>query len=72
LHDAQGALLTSNDDWQQSPEAAEIEATTIAPTHPKESAILRTLAPGPYTAILRGVGGGAGIGLVEIYNLGNQ
>jgi len=72
LHNEQGALITSNDDWQQSPEAAQIEATTIPPTNAKESAILRTLAPGHYTAILRGAGGGTGVGLVEIYNLGNR
>jgi hypothetical protein len=72
LHNAQGTLLTSNDDWQQSPEAAQIEATTIPPTNPKESAILRTLAPGNYTAILRGANNSTGVGLVEIYNLGNR
>jgi hypothetical protein len=72
LHDAQGTIITSNDDWQSSPDAAAISQTTIAPTNPKESAILRTLAPGAYTAVMRGVSGGTGIGLVEIYNLGNQ
>jgi hypothetical protein len=72
LHDAQGAIITSNDDWQSSPDAAAISQTTLAPTNPKESAILRTLAPGSYTAIMRGASGGTGIGLVEIYNLGNQ
>ena len=72
LHDGQGALLVANDDWQSSPDAAAIQLTTIAPTNPKESAILRTLAPGAYTAVMRGANGGTGIGLVEIYNLGNQ
>ena len=72
LHDGQGALLVANDDWQSSPDAAAIQLTTIAPTNPKESAILRTLAPGNYTAVMRGANGGRGIGLVEIYNLGNQ
>lgn len=60
------------DDWQSSPDAAAIQATTIPPTNPKESAILRTLAPGAYTAVMRDANGGTGIGLVEIYNLGNQ
>ena len=72
LHDGQGALLASNDDWQSSPDAAAIQLTTIPPTNPKESAILRTLPPGAYTAVMRGANGGTGIGLVEIYNLGNQ
>jgi hypothetical protein len=65
-------LLVANDDWQSSPDAAAIQATTIPPTNAKESAILRTLPPGAYTAVMRGVNGGTGIGLVEIYNLGNQ
>lgn len=72
LRDGQGALLVANDDWQSSPDAAAIQATTIPPSNPKESAILRTLPPGAYTAVMRGVNGGTGIGLVEIYNLGNQ
>jgi hypothetical protein len=72
LHDAQGTIITSNDDWQSSPDAAAISQTTIAPTNPKEAAILRTLAPGAYTTVMRGATGGTGIGLVEIYNLGNQ
>jgi hypothetical protein len=71
LRNAQGALLASNDDWQTSPEAAQIAATPLAPQNPKEPAILRTLAPGHYTGLLRGVNG-TGLGLIEIYNLGNQ
>jgi hypothetical protein len=72
LRNAQGALITANNDWQDSPEAAQIQATTIAPKSPKESAILRTLAPGAYTALLRGVNNSTGLGLVEVYNLGNK
>jgi hypothetical protein len=72
LHDAQGTILTTNDDWGSSPDATAISQTTIAPTNPKESAILRTLAPGAYTAVMRSATGDTGIGLVEVYNLGNQ
>ena len=72
LVDAQGNALASNNDWESSPEAAAMAATGIAPTDPKESAILRSLAPGAYTVILQGQDGGTGIGLVEAYNLGNQ
>jgi T5SS/PEP-CTERM-associated repeat protein len=68
LYDVNGALLASNDNWRSDQEA-EIEATTIPPNDDLESAILRTLAPGAYTAILRGVSGGTGVGLVEAYNL---
>ena len=72
LHNAQGALVVSNDDWGSSPDAAAMALSGVAPSHPKESAILQTLSPGAYTAILSGVGGGTGVGNVEAYNLGNQ
>lgn len=70
LHDGNGALLETNDDWASSPEAAAITASGLAPTHNKESAILFVPAPGNYTAILSGVSSGTGIGLVEGYNIG--
>ena len=41
----------------------------LAPTNPKESALLATLNPGAYTAIVSGVNGATGIGLVEVYDL---
>jgi len=68
LHDADGSLITSNDNWKDSQESA-IQATGLAPTNDQESAILTALAPGSYTAIVRGKDAGTGIGLVEVYNL---
>ena len=66
-------LIASNNDWKTRPDGssqqAEVEATSIPPTNDVESALVRTLAPGPYTAVLRGNGGGTGIGLVEVYDL---
>lgn len=59
--------LATNDDWKSS--QAEVEATGIPPTHDLESAIVQTLAPGAYTAILRGSGTSTGIGVVEVYDL---
>jgi len=59
--------LASNNDWREA--EAEIAATGIPPSHDKESAIVRTLAPGSYTAILGGNGGSTGIGVVEVYDL---
>jgi len=65
----QGAtLIMSNNNWKDSQEA-EIEATGIPPTNDLEAAIVATLAPGSYTAILRGNDGGTGNGLVEVYDL---
>ncbi|MGH8165564.1 MAG: hypothetical protein ACREP1_14655, partial [Rhodanobacteraceae bacterium] len=68
LRDANGNLLKSNDNWKTSQKAA-IQATGVAPTNDRESAILDTLAPGNYTAIMRGKNNGTGVGLVEVYNL---
>lgn len=67
LHDGTGALIGSNDNWTDN--AAEVQGTGIPPTNNSEAAIVRTLAPGNYTAILKGSGGGTGIGVVEAYDL---
>jgi hypothetical protein len=70
LHDANGVLLMSNDDWQDnSVQAAQLSARGLAPPDPKESGIFMSLPPGTFTAILAGKNGGTGIGLVEIYNV---
>lgn len=67
IHDANGAAL-GNDDWRSTQEA-EIEATTIPPSNDHESAVLATLTPGQYTAIVRGKNEATGVALVEVYNL---
>jgi hypothetical protein len=69
LRDAQGNLLETNDDWVNSPHKQEITDSTLAPPNDKEPAIIRALPPANYTAIVRGVNGATGIGLVELYNL---
>ena len=66
LHD--GNTVISNDNWRSDQEA-EIQATGLAPQNDLESAIVRTLAPGSYTAVMRGANGSTGIGLVEVYDL---
>ena len=68
LRDGNGQLLTSNDDWKDSQET-EIRAAGLAPSDDRESAIVRTLGAGVYTAIVRGSNDTTGIGLVEAYNL---
>ncbi|MEY2527898.1 MAG: hypothetical protein QOE73_2669 [Verrucomicrobiota bacterium] len=71
LHDSNGAVMETNDDWMNSPEKTCIIETGLAPSDPKESAILFTLAPGGYTAIVHGKDPNpTGIGLVEAYDLG--
>lgn len=62
-------LLESNDNWKDSPNKQAIIDSTIPPKNDLESAIVRTLAPGAYTAIVRGNGGTSGIGVVEAYDL---
>jgi glucose/arabinose dehydrogenase len=70
LYDGNGALLESNDNWQDDAgQAARIRAANLAPSNPLESAIWASLAPGNYTAIVRGKNNGVGIGLAEIYSL---
>ena len=71
LHNANGTIMISNDDWQSDAvSAAALTANGLALPNPKESGIFTSLAPpGQFTAILAGKNGGTGIGLVEIYNL---
>jgi hypothetical protein len=69
LHNSAGATISSNDDWQQSEQRAAIEGTTIAPSDPREAAIVATLAPGAYTAVVEGKNGATGMCVVEVYDL---
>lgn len=69
LKDANGSTLVFNDDWQQSPQAADISARGLAPSDPLESALGVSLSNGAYTAIVRGKGGATGVAVVEIYNV---
>lgn len=70
LRDNNGALVISNDNWQDNADqAAQISATGLAPGNAQESAIATSLLPGTYTAIVAGKSGGTGVGLVEVYNL---
>ncbi|MEO5718240.1 MAG: matrixin family metalloprotease [Chthoniobacterales bacterium] len=68
LRNSDGTLLQSNNNWQEGPNAQAIIDQNLAPTNAKESALLATLAPGAYTAIVQGVGGATGVALVEVYD----
>lgn len=68
LRDANGMRIRYNDDWRDS-QQAEIEDTGLAPQSNAESAIVTTLAPAAYTAIVGGKNGLTGVGLVEVYQL---
>jgi hypothetical protein len=73
LHDGNGLTIRSNDNWKVredgNSQQAEIEATTIPPTNDFESALVQTLPPGNYTAVVRGANGTTGTAVVEVYNL---
>jgi len=63
------SVLATNDDWQSAPNAAQIQASGFAPSHMLESAVLATLPPGAYTAIVSGANGGTGVAVVAVYSL---
>jgi hypothetical protein len=68
LHDGNGGLLMSNDDWRSTQEQ-EIINTSVPPKDDHESAIVATLGPGNYTAVVRGKNESTGVALVEVYAL---
>jgi hypothetical protein len=70
MHNANGTIMISNDDWTDDPiSAGFLSANGLGLKDPKESGIFASLPPGPFTVILAGKNGGIGIGLVEIYNV---
>ena len=70
LHGQDGSLIFENDNWRSDQEQ-QIMDSTIPPSDDRESAIIATLPPGLYTAVVRGADGGTGVALVELYNLEN-
>lgn len=68
LHDGQGSLIATNDNWQDS-QADEIQRTAIPPSDGREAAILRQLPPDVYTAVVRGKDNTTGVALIEAYQL---
>lgn len=69
LYDANNNLITSNDNWGDAANAAAVTATNLAPPNALEAAILTSLAPGNYTAIVRGTNNTTGVALVDAYDL---
>jgi hypothetical protein len=77
LRDSNAGLLASNNDWQTTQvggvitgsQVSAIQDSGLAPTDPKEPALIATLSPGNYTAIVRGVNNSVGIGVVQVYGL---
>jgi hypothetical protein len=77
LHDGTGALIARNDNWRltqlggiiTADQVADIQASTVAPANDLESALIATLAPGSYTAQIRGANNSTGIGVAEAFDL---
>lgn len=72
LYNSADLNIASNDNWNTEPNIANSSAAVGAfalPNASLDSALIRTLAPGPYTAQVSGVGGATGVGLVEIYDM---
>jgi hypothetical protein len=68
LHDSNGNTIASNDNWKDT-QQAQIQATGLAPSNDLESAIVATLTPAAYTAIVRGKNSTTGVALVEVFAL---
>jgi hypothetical protein len=69
VRSSDGTAIASNDDWQSDPNAAALASSGYAPSDSRESAVLLTLAPGAYTAVVGGSGGVTGVGIVEVFAL---
>jgi hypothetical protein len=68
LHDKEGAIIASNDNWRETQEGI-ISSTDLGPTDDREAALFATLPAGEYTAVVQGAGGTSGVGLVEAFNI---
>jgi len=69
IYDVNGSAIASNDNWQDDINSIDIEQNGLAPTNALESAIVLHLPAGAYSAIVRGVNGGTGNALAEVYGL---
>jgi hypothetical protein len=68
LHDNDGILISQNDNWKSTQQST-IQNSGYAPPKDEEAAILNTLQPGNYTAIVRGNNNTTGVALLEVCNL---
>jgi hypothetical protein len=69
VRSSDGTAIAANDNWQSAANMATLQASGYAPANPAESAILISLDPGAYTAIVSGVGGETGVAIVEVFGI---
>jgi len=62
-------VIATNDDWQDGPDAARIADAGFGPADSREPAVMLTLQPGAYTAILEDAGGATGAGVVGVFEV---
>ncbi|MFT5794580.1 MAG: hypothetical protein ACI9OF_002638, partial [Saprospiraceae bacterium] len=68
LLDVNGVLIATNDNWQDDVNVSQLRAD-LQPTDTREAVLTRTLTPGNYTAIVRGVNSTVGVGIIEVFDL---
>lgn len=77
IFDSNNTKVATNNDWKNTQvgglitgdQFAEINSSGVAPTNDLESAIIANLAPGSYTAVVRGLGNTTGTGVVDAFDL---
>lgn len=69
VYDQNGSPLAANDNWRIGGQETDLFAKRLSPSNDLEAAAIATFAPGPYTAVMRGVNNTTGVGLVELYRL---
>ena len=69
VRSSDNANLAINDNWVDAPNAAQISSSGFAPSENLESAIMMTLAPGAYSAVVSGVSNSTGVGIVEVFEV---
>ncbi|PTX91180.1 putative Ig domain-containing protein [Opitutus sp. ER46] len=73
VYRAGGVVVAENNDWQSGTAAADVAAASKATgafaltPGGRDAATVLTLEPGAYTVVVSSVDGGAGTGLVEVY-----
>ena len=69
MRDASGELIAGNDNWRENQNEPLPEG--LQPGDDRDAALVVTVAPGLYTAIVRGKDSTTGVALVEFYDLKN-
>ncbi len=69
VFDQNGTAIASNDNWNDDAYAADIQKNGLAPTNASEAALSLYLPAGTYSAVVQGVSGESGTGLIEVYDI---